>query len=184
MRSKFYVALIAVSAAGFLCWRAFGDPVPSRSQQPEAIARTVPKETAPPAALAPAELPVFSAFPGSLFFFPEAPELPQEEPTAMPPAFLVPPVRLIGILEVDGLRTALLVAGEGAPPMRVREGTMVGSWRVDQVQRRAIILRNDAQALRFEIGRIEPSVVSAEAADVRESEANIRIIVPGIEGVQ
>jgi hypothetical protein len=177
---RLVAAMLAVAIAGLFCWRAFQD-LPEEAALPPKRQGPAAAGTPKPAALKPSSgatgLPAFSAWTGSLFHFPEPSPTALEEP-AEAPAFLAPPIKLIGVLEVDGVRTALVAPQEGAAPVRLREGSTIGIWRVERLQRRALVLRNGMQALRFEIGRTEPAVLAAYPEDMPPAVPQIRIISP------
>jgi Tfp pilus assembly protein PilP len=169
------LALFAVGAAGLYCWRAWTQPPVVLPELPPAAATVVE----PPVVTAPTATEHF--WTAQLFHFPDTPEpepVFESEPIDAA-AFLVPRIRLVGIVDIEGSSTAIIVPEEGASPMRVRSGAAVGIWRVVAVERRAIVLENDMQALRFEIGRSSPTVLPLPGGE-NVPPAAVRII-PMIE---
>jgi hypothetical protein len=179
MMLRLALSTAGMAASTIACWYAWTlqpSPLPRRpAMEQEHASQTAPMPSARPA-------PVTATWSTSLFHFPQVVEAVPEPSAAEAPAFLIPPIRLLGIIEVDGVSIALIQPQEGAQPMRVRKGTTVGVWQVVQLERRAIILQNEMQSLRFEIGRSTPMIASSPPDEQEpEPQSSIRTI-PLIEG--
>jgi hypothetical protein len=101
---------------------------------------TAPSTAAP---LAPSDPPTLG-WTKAVFHFPAADPVPvaapAPEPVVAPPVVAEKELTLVGLVDVDGQRIALIRAANAEAPTHLREGMLIEGWTVHRIEPRRVIL--------------------------------------------
>ncbi len=166
-----------VAALVIACWLVWTSPLaPLPAYAPAHQIAAQPQSSELPKS---ADTPASDSWSKALFHFPVDAAAPVAAPEPAPPQpVAVPPFKLLGLMETEEGRVALLDRGDGSKPVKVRESTMIDAWVVDGLARRAILLRRGDETLRLEIGRAAAPLdgFSASANDIGRQAPPARVI--------